>query len=81
MLVPKVSLSEATITRISHGETVIIRVGELVEIEVTRKATPRASEIPPNPKTGKALIDSIFGAKSGGFNDLFNGIFRKKTSK
>jgi hypothetical protein len=77
----RVSLSEATITKISNGEVVTIRVGELVEIEVTKKATPGASEIHPNPKTGKDLIDSIFGDRGEAFKDLFDGIFGEKKPK
>lgn len=74
----RVSLSEATITRISNGEVVTIRVGELVEIEVTRKPTPGASDTPPNPKASKEFIDSIFGEKGEAFKDFFNGIFGGK---
>ncbi len=74
----RVSLSEATITRISQGETITIRVGELVEIEVTKKATPGASEIHQTPKTGKELLDSILGKGGEALDGLFEGLFGKK---
>jgi hypothetical protein len=73
----RVSLSEATITKISSGETIIIRVGELVEIEVTQKVTPGASEIHPNPKTGKELLESILGKGGEALDGLLDGIFCK----
>ena len=74
----KVSLSEASITRISNGETLTIRVGELVELEVTKKATP---EVHDSPKSTNELISSIFGKNGSVFDGLFNGLFGEKPPK
>lgn len=69
-------LSEETIRRISSGETVTIRVAEMVEIEVSKKPP---SGIPhPNLKKAKGLLDSIIG--EGRLDKLLDDLFGKGRS-